>query len=336
MYKFGGFMPVKKHFYDPLSMEGDDEESAAAATSQGVPTLPDSIPTETSMEAAAPVVEPGSSAPLEAQFEDPQLYVGTEGGGQTNIIQETTEAIQELFTQVPDEVPQTTEAVPQYEQALDVQVLSLDASEMNTSSSTEQFVAPELSAAPELMETSSGLEAAYINQSDIASKLFSLVLCDYKFDVLVEEILKVVMSSVSAQVGSVLEYDPSSNEYFFRAAIGGAPDKVKAFRIPANKGIVGHVAESGQSMLINDVADDANHLTSISIAVGFQAKSCMAAPIMIANQLYGVVELFNKNTAQYFDHRDMQNLLQVLDWAGKVLEVRFFLAEIMKQRKMAA
>ena len=175
------------------------------------------------------------------------------------------------------------------------------------------------------------LETFAVGKAELAERLFSLVLSELKFDVLVEDILKAIMHSIDAQAGSILEFDPEANDFFFRATFGGGDaDKLKAFRIPANSGIVGYVAESRQSIVIQDLDDSEMQLKSISMSVGFETKSCMAVPIIIANQLYGVLEVFNKVGVDYFDPRDRQLLEEGVKMAAKVLEVRFFAAEFFK------
>ncbi len=176
-------------------------------------------------------------------------------------------------------------------------------------------------------------ETFAVGKAELAERLFGLVLSELRFDVLVEEILKALMSAIDAQAGSVLELDEPNKEFFFRASFGGGdPEKLKTFRVPAYSGIVGYVAESRQSIVIQDLDDSDMQLKSISMSVGFETKSCMAAPILIANQLYGVVEVFNKAGVDYFEPRDRQLLEEGVKMAAKVLEVRFFVAELVRRR----
>ena len=175
--------------------------------------------------------------------------------------------------------------------------------------------------------------ATAVAKVELFEKFFSLILSELKFDLLVEEILKSLVKAVDAQAGSVLELDQNAKEFFFRASFGGGdPEALKAFRVPAYSGIVGHVAESRESLMIQDLNDSEMHLKSISMSVGFETKSCIAVPILIANQLYGVVEVFNKIGAGYFDAKDRQLLEDSVKMAAKVLEVRFFAAEILKRK----
>ncbi|MGZ3686646.1 MAG: GAF domain-containing protein, partial [Bdellovibrionota bacterium] len=127
----------------------------------------------------------------------------------------------------------------------------------------------------------------------MSDRLFDLVVCERTFEDLIESALRAIMSGVDAQAGSVLELDHQKEDFFFRASFGGSStEKLKAFRVPLTKGIVGHVVESGQALLIRDLAEDQMQMRAISLSVGFEAKTCMAAPIIVGGQPYGVIEVF--------------------------------------------
>ena len=166
----------------------------------------------------------------------------------------------------------------------------------------------------------------------MSDALFDLVACELSFDEVVEKGLRAVMNGVDAQAGSVLELDHDHEDFFFRASLGGSPvEKLKAFRVPITKGIVGHVAESGQPLLIRDLAEDEMQMRAISLSVGFDAKTCMAAPILVGGQPYGVIEVFNRRDGGLFDEKDLRALEDGLRMFSKVLEVRFLLAELSRR-----
>jgi hypothetical protein len=308
-----------KHFFDPMSLDEDEEQSTASAAPVGVPEeLPPSVPSE-----LPPMMDNGHE--LSQHFEDPQIFsmealsaAAQETAHIDNISQNTAPVDPSaLLMEAHDAVQELIGAPAEMDPLLQVD---------------SNFGMGEMSPAPALF--AEGPDSGILNaQVQMASELFELTLCEYKFEVLVEEILKTIMRAIDAQAGSILELDTPKGEFFFRAAFGGEPDKVKSFRIPMNKGIVGHVAESRECILINELQDDDKQLRSISVAVGFEAKSCMAAPIVIANQLYGVIEVFNKVGISYFDDRDCKLLQEACHWAAKVLEVRFFAAEMMRQKR---
>jgi transcriptional regulator with GAF, ATPase, and Fis domain len=176
------------------------------------------------------------------------------------------------------------------------------------------------------------VDSAFAAKSKMGEKMFSLVAADLKFDHLVEEILSTLMDAAGAQAGAALEMDMKSNEFFFRANRGGGEvDKVKSFRVPAYQGIVGHVAETKESVLIQDTSLEEKQVVAVSMTTGFETKSCVAVPVIVGGQLYGVFEFFNKISGEPFDQNDVKILEDGALMAAKVLEVRFLLAEITKR-----
>lgn len=182
-------------------------------------------------------------------------------------------------------------------------------------------------------DNEAGVDSAHA-RSEMSEKLFQLVVCERSFDDLVETALVAIMHSVGAQAGAVLELDTEHEEYFFRTSIGGGdPEKVKSFRVPMHKGIVGHVGESRQATLLRDLEADQMQMRAISMSVGFEAKTCMAAPILVAGQLFGVIEFFNRKDGSFFEQSDLQLLEDGTRMLSKVLEVRFLMAELMRRAR---
>jgi len=247
---------------------------------------------------------------LSTNFEDPSaLLAELSNDASPSLVQETIDAVQELVFDPADKAEKT----PVFDLQTDSAVAIAPASEE-----------------PQLIHDASTWHAA---KAEMADKFFSLILCEYTFEALTEEVLKILVQAVDAEAGSILEMDHQTKEFFFRASIGGGDkNKIKSFRVPCNKGIVGHVAESKNSYLVNDLEDSEMQLKSISMATGFEAKSCIAAPIFITNQLFGVVEVFNRKGINYFDNRDVALLEDGIRMASKVLELRFFLATLWKHQ----
>lgn len=180
----------------------------------------------------------------------------------------------------------------------------------------------------EVAKESSGL----FSRVQMSEGLFGLVVSDRSFNDLVEGALAALVKAVGAEAGSVLELDNEKGEFFFRATLGGGdPAKVKAFRIPLNQGIVGHVAESRQALLLGNLETDEKELHAVSMSTGFETKSCLAAPVVIGNQLYGVVELFNKLSGERFNEADLEIFEAGVLMLAKVLEVRFLTAELARR-----
>ena len=278
---------------------------------------------------------------LSLQFDDPGLEellpsLGAEAAPATpadaassaenpQLMQEVAEAVHDLVLDLgaadaaADSAPSVADILP------NVDTLSFD-------------VGAELAAAegaePLLIEGTGIETATNVARLQVADRMFELLVCEKSFNDLSEQILTTFVKAASATAGSILELDHESAEFFFRASVGGGdPEKLKTFRVPLNKGIVGHVAESRQSLLLNDMERDERQLRAISMSTGFEIVSCMAFPILITNRLYGVVEIFNKAGGARFEKADLQLMEDGARMAAKVLEVRFLMAELLRRSR---
>jgi GAF domain-containing protein len=273
---------------------------------------------------------------LAKNFEDPALegilLDFSEPGDPAAVLNETAEAIQELLGAVPAEEVTDLQAEASVEEAVDpIQLLS----EPNFDPPTahEIFDPSNADSGPIVAMEENVLESLQVNARwEMAEKLFELVICDRPFSDMVESILQAVVSGMGAEAGSVLELDSERQEFFFRASIGGGDrEQLKSFRVPANKGIVGHVAESRASVLLQDLNTDELQLRAISAGTGFETHTCIASPIILANQMYGVIEIFNKTSGGSFCQRDVELMEDTIRMAVKILEVRFLTAELARR-----
>lgn len=156
---------------------------------------------------------------------------------------------------------------------------------------------------------------------------------DLKFNDFVREILLVVMKVVKSEAGSIFEVDHSNNTLFFRAVIGQSSDNLTKFTIPMGQGIVGHVAESRQHLIVDDAEANKLHLRSVAKAVGFDTRNLIAVPIMIRGRVYGVLELLNRVGEPNFTTSDIELLNYFCEMAAKTIEVRFMLAWSQQGKK---
>ena len=73
---------------------------------------------------------------------------------------------------------------------------------------------------------------------------------------LLELILQTGTRIMHAKASSLLLLDQKTQKLYFKVTTGTQKDKMKNFAISLGQGIVGHVAETGESLLIEDVSKD--------------------------------------------------------------------------------
>lgn len=164
----------------------------------------------------------------------------------------------------------------------------------------------------------------------------SLLTKDLKFSDFMRELLLVYMRLIKCEAGSVLEYDHPNERYFFRAIVGQSSDKLDGFTVPKGQGIVGHVGESKQPLVVNDIEENKQHLKAIGQAVGFETRNLVAFPILIRGKIFCVVELLNRIGEDDFTPVDTDVLVEVSNHAAKIIEIKLMInwaTRLMAERK---
>ena len=168
-----------------------------------------------------------------------------------------------------------------------------------------------------------------------AESLLSLVNRDCKFQEFMREICLIAVRAIPSEAGSLLEVDPKTESFFFRATVGTVSEKMDAFLIPKGQGIVGHVAESKQPLVVNQVEENRVHLKAIQNAVGFETRNMLAAPILIRGKVFAVVEILNRVGESNYSPTDVETITYFCNAASKVIEARLTLNWALKQQGAA-
>jgi GAF domain-containing protein len=165
----------------------------------------------------------------------------------------------------------------------------------------------------------------------IAESLFELLTRDLPFDEFVREVLLAVVRVFRVEAGTIFELDRNTGSLFFRAVSGEASHSVRKFRVPLGKGIVGDVAQTRLSRIVDDVSGDALHIKAIAAAVGFEVRNIVAVPLVIRGELYGVLELLNRVGERGFTPEDLETLEAACSMASRVLEARLVLGWALQE-----
>lgn len=168
-------------------------------------------------------------------------------------------------------------------------------------------------------------------RSKVLESLFQLLTSDRDYNDFAREVLNAVLQSVQCEAASLLEVNPAEEVIFFRAATGHNSAEVMNFTVPLGKGIVGHVVESKTPLVVANAAENQIHLASIAKAVGFEVRCLAAYPIVIRNNVYGVLELINRVGADTFSAQDLGLLEQLMPFVARAIEIRLMLAWAKQQ-----
>ncbi len=111
-----------------------------------------------------------------------------------------------------------------------------------------------------------------------------------------------------AQASSLVLLDQKTQKLYFKVTTGSQKDKMKNFEINLGQGIIGHVAETGEPLLIEDVTQDQRWYRNISDEIGFKTKSILCVPMKVNDKVIGAIEFINKAGGEAFQKSDLELL----------------------------
>ena len=121
-------------------------------------------------------------------------------------------------------------------------------------------------------------------------------------------IMHQVEEAMEVEACSLLLLDEETGELVFEAASGIGADQLIGVRLKPGQGIAGWVAREAKPALVNDVRNDTRFFKGVDEAVKVQTQSIICVPLLVKNNIIGVLEALNKNEGK-FD----QESIQILD-----------------------
>lgn len=135
-----------------------------------------------------------------------------------------------------------------------------------------------------------------------------------------EQILEQVRLVLRPGNWSLLLRDPKSGELEFTIAEGNGAERLRGMRLVRGEGIAGHVAESGDPLLIPEVDRDPRWSARADQLTSFRTHSVVCVPMICRGTVRGVIELINFERARRFDAIDLRLLQTFADFAAIALE----------------
>lgn len=149
-------------------------------------------------------------------------------------------------------------------------------------------------------------------------KIGQAVAAEKDINVLIKTIAEETKIALNADRCTVYLYDQEHNELYSKVATG--LDDVKELRIPADKGLAGHVVQTGETINIKDAYKDYRFNPDVDKKTGYRTKTILCMPIKNFNQeIIGVFQVLNKFDETFtIDDEDL--LVAIASSAGISLE----------------
>ncbi|MCB4792824.1 MAG: GAF domain-containing protein [Elusimicrobia bacterium] len=142
---------------------------------------------------------------------------------------------------------------------------------------------------------------------DIAKSISSLL----DVDTLLKRIGSVGERLLDSEASSIMLLDDDKEFLSFKVASGEKGGVIQKLKVKVGQGIAGLVAQERKPIIVNDAAHDPRFTGKIDHSSGFITRSILCVPMLIDDQLVGVMEVLNKKESAQFDENDL-NILESL------------------------
>ena len=136
-------------------------------------------------------------------------------------------------------------------------------------------------------------------------------------ELLLKTVAQVIKKVLDADRCTVFLLDKNKNERVSKIALGMGTQEL---RFPADKGLAGYVAQSGEIINIKDAYSDSRFNQEIDKETGYKTQTILCMPIWnMKHEILGVFQVLNKNNA-VFTKEDEEILIAIGSSAGIAIE----------------
>jgi sigma-B regulation protein RsbU (phosphoserine phosphatase) len=125
-------------------------------------------------------------------------------------------------------------------------------------------------------------------------------------DDLLNDILESSKKLIPSEASTLFLFDRESNSLYFHIATGSSGKKIESEFLQMGRGIAGWVAENRQGVKIDNCYEDKRFDRSYDDKTGFLTKNMMCVPMMIKDDLIGVLQLINRIDKEFYTSQDVE------------------------------
>ena len=140
----------------------------------------------------------------------------------------------------------------------------------------------------------------------------------------IEDVLNYAMKwaeeFMDAEASTVYELDEEKSELFIRIARGEKKESVERIKFELGQGISGHVVQTGQPMVIQDVRKEKRFSPKFDRITGFRTRSMICVPLILRGKTIGALQVLNKKSGDLFTQIDVELLTSMSQQIAVAME----------------
>ena len=122
---------------------------------------------------------------------------------------------------------------------------------------------------------------------------------------LLQNILQSAVGILNCEAGTFYLVDEQTRELVFRVTTGPVARELLGHRLPAGSGIAGRAVNTAAPVIENDVKRSAGWSREIDVHTGFDTRAVLAVPLLVKDNVIGVIEVMNRKDGLPFVEEDL-------------------------------
>ncbi len=164
-----------------------------------------------------------------------------------------------------------------------------------------------------------GMLASHMSEHEqrfeLLADLGAMIAGEVELDDLLATFAARVARALGADRATLWLIDGATGE--IRSRVATLPE-MPELRVPAGRGVVGHVAATGEIVNIQDASADPRWAEDIAARIGYRVTSMLTVPITRRGQIRGVLQVLNKEDG--FTTRDEEFVRVLVEQIGRALD----------------
>jgi len=150
------------------------------------------------------------------------------------------------------------------------------------------------------------------------SRISAAVSASWDLDTILEVALDNVLSIINGAAGGIWLLDEETQTLYYRVHRGVSAETAKKIRLRLGEGIVGRVAQTGKSVLLEDISADP-HVASPELVRKEKLRAFVSVPLRSKEAVLGVINVVS-HTPRRFTKNDEHLLQSIGDQVGVAIE----------------
>ena len=141
-----------------------------------------------------------------------------------------------------------------------------------------------------------------------------------ELDPLLGRVLDSAVEILNCEAGSLFLVDEETDELVFEVTVGPVAANLVGQRLPPGTGLVGKSVETQQPVIANDVLRSKDWFDKADEQTGFRTEALLVVPMIVKEQVIGVIEVINKKDGMPFTVEDQELLMAFAGQAAVAYE----------------